>query len=246
MREDLTDITVVLDKSGSMGAVVDDVIGGFNTFLQEQLKAPGEALMSLVFFDTAYSFAFTGKPLEKVDGLTRESYRPGGMTALLDATAKAILDTGARLEKMDEKERPGKVVLVIMTDGHENSSKEHNRQQVHDMIEHQKEKYNWHVIFLGANVDAFAEGGKIGVQAANAMNFGPTGQGVNAAFKGVSDGMRRLRGTRGIPCSADYNYFTQQEQQEGENTTKGDSLSSAVVRTSKHTKTGRTKSKGKA
>lgn len=241
MKEGKTDITVVMDKSGSMGGLVDDVIGGFNQFLDDQIKVPGEAVMSLILFDTSYKFIYTGTPLAEVPRLSHDNYRPGGNTALLDAVARGILDAGARLEKMDEAERPEKVVFVIMTDGQENSSVEHSREQVKEMIKHQEEKYAWLFVFIGANIDAFAESGAMNVRASNAMNFGATGQGVGVAMCAVSDGMKRLRGTKGM-TPGNYNYFTAQEQQQGEDTKKGDAVVEALKN---QAKTGRTKSRAK-
>jgi len=218
MRSDLTDITIVLDKSGSMSEIVDDVIGGFNTFVETQAKEPGEALLSLVLFDDTYEFKFIGTPIKEVHKLTRKSYIPCGNTALLDASARAIIETGARLEKMDEKDRPGKVVLVIMTDGRENSSVEHNLEQVRAMIEHQQKAYNWHVVFLGANFDAFQEGQKINIKRVNTMNYGYSGQGVGVAFSSAARGVTRLRGESVIPCSTSYAFFSEEEQKQGEAT----------------------------
>jgi hypothetical protein len=219
MRSDLTDITVVLDKSGSMGRIADDVIGGFNRFVEEQAKEPGEALLSLVLFDTTYEVKYVRTPLKDVQKLTRKSYVPYGRTALLDATAQAIIETGVYLERLKEEHRPGKVVLVIMTDGHENSSGEYDLEQVQTMIKHQQEIYNWHVVFLGANIDAFADARLLRIQASNVMNFGASGQGVNCAFTSVSRGLARLRNAAGgQSCSTGYAFFSEQEQKEGEAT----------------------------
>ena len=150
MKSDLTDITLVVDRSGSMEQVREDAEGGVNSFIEQQVKEPGEALLTLVQFDTEYEFVHKGVPITEVP---RYQLVPRGMTALLDAVGRAINETGERLAKMDDRDRPGLVVFVVMTDGLENSSKEFSKSDVKAMIERQQDKYNWHFTFLGANQD---------------------------------------------------------------------------------------------
>ena len=160
MRSDLTDITLVVDRSGSMQSIREDAEGGVNAFLQEQAKQPGEALLTLVQFDTEYEFVHRGVPIKHVPAYT---LMPRGNTALLDAVGRAINETGERLSKMAETDRPGLVVFVIMTDGLENSSQEFTKAQIKQQIEEQQSKYSWQFTFLGANQDAFAEAGGMGI-----------------------------------------------------------------------------------
>jgi hypothetical protein len=207
MRSDLTDITLVVDRSGSMQAVQKDAEGGVNAFIEEQAKEPGEALLTLMQFDTEYEIVHSGVPLKDVP-----HYRlvPRGMTALLDAVGRAINETGERLEKMDEADRPGLVIFVINTDGLENSSQEFTRDQIKEMIEHQQTKYNWHFTFLGANQDAFAEAGHLGIHAAGAANYAQAkvGQAYGATASKVSR-MREQQRTH-KPIS---NEFTDEERE---------------------------------
>jgi Mg-chelatase subunit ChlD len=168
MKTDLTDITLVVDRSGSMAQVREDAEGGINTFITEQGKEPGQALLTLVQFDTEYEFLHKGAPIQQVP---KYKLVPRGMTALLDAVGQAINETGERLAKMAEEERPGLVIFVVMTDGLENSSKEFTKTQLKNMIERQQNDYNWHFTFLGANQDAFAEAGEMGIGAAGVANF---------------------------------------------------------------------------
>ena len=163
MRTDLTDITLVVDRSGSMEAIREDAQGGVNAFIREQAGQPGEALLTLVQFDTEYEFIHRGVPIGQAP-----EYKlvPRGATALLDAVGRAINETGERLAKMPEEDRPGLVVFVVMTDGLENSSKEFDKAQIKKMIQHQQDEFNWHFTFLGANQDAFAEAGAMGIDAA--------------------------------------------------------------------------------
>ena len=160
MRTDLTDITMVIDRSGSMQSIRSDAEGGVNSFIEQQRNEPGETLLTLVQFDAKYDFVERGTPISQV-----KPYQlvPRGSTALLDAVGRAINETGARLSAMPESDRPALVVFVIVTDGQENSSREFQRSQIRQMIEHQQSAYNWQFTFLAANQDAFAEGAAMGI-----------------------------------------------------------------------------------
>ena len=138
MRKDLTDITIVVDRSGSMYACQSDAQGGINRFIEEQKKMEGHAHLTLVQFDTEYEFVHTGVPIENV---SEYALVPRGATALLDAVGRAINETGRRLANVPESDRPGCVVFVIVTDGQENSSHEFTKSQVREMIEHQRGRY---------------------------------------------------------------------------------------------------------
>ncbi len=159
MRNDLTDITLVVDRSGSMSHIKNDAEGGVNAFVRQQAMEQGNALLTLVQFDTEYEFVHRGVDIRQVP---RYNLHPRGMTALLDAVGRAIHETGSRLAKMNEADRPGLVVFVIMTDGLENSSVEFTKQKVKELIDHQQTVYNWQFIFLGADQDAFGEASRMG------------------------------------------------------------------------------------
>lgn len=168
MRADLTDMTLVVDRSGSMESIREDAEGGVNTLIAEQAKQPGECLVTLVQFDQEYEFVQRGI---KASDCPPYKLKPRGMTALLDAVGRAINETGERLAALPEAERPGLVVFVISTDGQENSSHEFTREQVKQMIEHQQNVYNWQFTFLAANAAAFAEAGGMGIAADQAAQF---------------------------------------------------------------------------
>jgi hypothetical protein len=188
MRSDLTDITLVVDRSGSMAQVREDAEGGVNSFIEQQAKEPGEALLTLVQFDTEYEFLHKGVPISQVP---KYELVPRGMTALLDAVGRAINETGERLAKMNEQDRPGLVIFVVMTDGLENSSKEFSKADIKAMIQRQQDTYNWHFTFLGANQDAFAEAGGMGIAAAGVANFAMDK--MAAAFAGTAGKVSRMR-----------------------------------------------------
>lgn len=168
MRKDFTDLTLVIDRSGSMRSCMTDAQGGINQLIEDQKKLPGHATLSLVQFDTEYEFVHRAVPIRDVP-----EYKlvPRGSTALLDAVGKAIVETGERLSRMQEQDRPGVVAFVIVTDGQENASHEYKKDQIKDMIKQQQDVYKWHFTFLGANQDAFAEAGSMGIGAANAMQY---------------------------------------------------------------------------
>lgn len=188
MKSDLTDITLVVDRSGSMAQVREDAEGGVNSFIEQQAKEPGEALLTLVQFDTEYEFLHKGVPISQVP---KYELVPRGMTALLDAVGRAINETGERLAKMEEQDRPGLVVFVVMTDGHENSSKEFSKADIKAMIQRQQDTYNWHFTFLGANQDAFAEAGGMGIAAAGVANFAMNK--MVAAYAATGEKVSRMR-----------------------------------------------------
>ena len=208
MRTDLTDITMVIDRSGSMESIRTDAEGGVNTFVDSQKSEPGEALLTLVQFDTAYEFVHKGVPIGSVP---RFKLVPRGSTALLDAVGRAINETGARLAAIEETRRPGLVVFVIVTDGAENSSKEFTREKIRQMIEHQQSVYKWQFTFLAANQDAFAEGSTLGIDQAGIANF--TAANVGEAWGSAAKKMSRMRKAMSDGNTVDNN-FTEEERKE--------------------------------
>lgn len=205
MRADLTDITVVLDRSGSMASVGTDTRGGFDSFVHEQLKAKGDAVLTLVQFDNHYEFVYRAKKLRDVPKL---EFIPRGSTALLDAIGRAINDTGERLKEIQESERPGHVIFVILTDGQENDSKVFTKSKINEMISHQQDVYKWQFVFLGANQDAIQEAANLGISSLNAMNYSHTGRGINSAFESTSANLSSLRSGKAV----NMNYSASQKQ----------------------------------
>ncbi len=197
MKQGHTDITVVLDRSGSMTPLIDETIGGYNTFLKGQKEAPGEAKLTLVQFDTQYEFLETGVDIKGAKPLDSKRYVPRGATALLDAVGRSINEAGARFAAMDESERPELVVFVILTDGEENSSMEFTKDQIKSTIEHQTEVYRWSFVYLGADQDSFAEAGGMGIQAHKTMNISKNSRSMDLAYRSVSEKLRTARGGGG-------------------------------------------------
>jgi len=168
MKPDLTDITLVIDRSGSMEEIRSDAEGGVNAFIRTQAQQPGDALLTLVQFDDKYEFVHRGVPIKEVPPYTLV---PRSGTALLDAVAEPSTRPVTAWPKMPEADRPGLVIFVIVTDGHENASKEFSKAKVREMIQRQQTEYNWHFTFLGANQDAFAEARELGIAVVGTANF---------------------------------------------------------------------------
>ncbi len=191
-----TDITVVLDRSGSMGGCRDKTISAFNEFVKGQKEGVGEACISLVQFDNAYEPNYTAVNVKTAPQLTRESYQPRGGTALLEAIGRTIIATGDRLRAIPEHERPGTVIFVIQTDGMENASSVEwsNNRRIQDMIAQQRDVYKWDFIFLGADIDAIASAATIGLSHTNALSYGKGNS--EKTFAKMSDNTNNLRSAK--------------------------------------------------
>lgn len=188
MDKNLTEIILVSDRSGSMSNCREEAEGGINRFIEEQKDATGEAKLTLVQFDDVYEVVHDGIPIKDVP---KYELHPRGWTALLDAIGKAMATVGERLSKTKDEDRPGLVVCVISTDGHENKSSEYTRPQIKEMIEDQQKNYNWQFQFLGANIDAIMTGSQMGIQPAMAVNLDV--KNIQKAYSYSSDKLKRMR-----------------------------------------------------
>jgi Mg-chelatase subunit ChlD len=189
MKKGLTEIVCILDMSGSMASTRKDAVGGFNNFIEEQKKLPGDCNVTVVFFNSIeHRKWIDGKPLKDVPELGNE-YQPAAMTPLNDSVGKTINEVGARLAATPEKDRAERVLVIIITDGMENVSKEFTKFDIKRMIEHQEKHYSWKFIFLGENVDAFTEAGAMGIQKAFACNY----VGIRSAYHVSSNAAKSYR-----------------------------------------------------
>jgi Mg-chelatase subunit ChlD len=205
-----TDITIVLDRSGSMQTIREDTIGGFNSFLKEQKETDDGDRLTLVQFDNQYEVVHDDIALAEVQPLDDKTFVPRGGTALLDAIGRTINSTGARLSALDEKDRPEKVIFVIITDGAENQSREFSHKQAMEMIGHQTDKYDWQFMFIGANQDAIGVGRALGIAAGSSMSYAASNIGTQNAWKGFSRSVTsRKRGASLQKCS-----FTDKERED--------------------------------
>lgn len=178
-----THIICILDRSGSMCSIINDSIGGFNTFLEKQKTLPGEATITVALFDDKYELVYDNVDIKKAEILTKDVWFPRGSTALFDAVGKTIMTEKGNFKKLGV-EAPAKVLVCIVTDGQENSSHEYNSSSIKKLIK-ECEDDNWNFIFLAANQDAFATGGSFGMSVGNTFNYTASSSGV----KGMSDVM---------------------------------------------------------
>ena len=179
------EIVVILDRSGSMQTIVDDAIGGFNQFIEEQKKVEGEATVTLIQFDDRYETVFDNIPLNEVPKLNRETFVPRGMTALNDAIGRTISTVSAR-HTCPECRKNTKTIYAILTDGGENCSREYATDRVNSMISHARDEHGCEFIFLAANQDAFATGSLYGFKTADTFNFTADAEGTQVAYRNMS------------------------------------------------------------
>ena len=189
-----TEIIFVVDRSGSMSSIAADMRGGFDTFITEQKKVAGECHVTLTQFDDHYDVVYTRMPLGLVPPL---ELVPRGSTALLDALGRTIDQTGARLAAIPEADRPSKVLLVVITDGAENASREYNRARIASMITTQRTKFSWDFVFLGANQDAIVAAQGLGIQASNVVNYVASAAGAEGLMRGLSHQVSNYRSSKG-------------------------------------------------
>lgn len=180
-----TEIIVIVDRSGSMRGIVDDAVGGFNQFVADQKEVPGNAFLTLAIFDDRYEVVCESVPIQEMEDITRNTVIPRGRTALLDAVGKSINDASPRF-------RNRKVMVVIITDGKDNASNEYKLEDIKTLIQ-DLEKMNWKFMFLGANIDAFAEGSSIGISKGSTVQYDPTSRGIASAYQTTSDSVRSFR-----------------------------------------------------
>ena len=186
MKKNLTELVFIIDRSGSMEGLEDDTIGGFNSMLKEQQAIEGEAIVTTVLFDDKYELLHDRISINGIAPLTRNDYTVRGYTALLDAIGITINKIHSVQKNTNSEYRADKVMFVIITDGYENSSREFTAEQVKKRIEHQKKKYGWEFIFLGANMDAVAEAAKYGISPDRASNYHATPAGIIGAWGVIS------------------------------------------------------------
>lgn len=194
-----TELVFILDKSGSMAGLESDTIGGFNAMLKKQKEVPGECRITTVLFDNHYELLHDRIDLRAVGPMTEREYRVGGSTALLDAIGLTIEKLVSVQKNTAESYRAENVMFVIITDGEENSSRRFSSDRVKAMIEHEKEKYGWEFVFLGANIDAVETAGKFGISADRAVDYVPDGRGTELNFQMMSEAVADFRETRVLP-----------------------------------------------
>jgi len=164
---DYSHLLVITDRSGSMASCAEEMINALNTYFDEQAKLDGKCLVDYVQFDNTYDKVFSDTPV----GEARAVLDPRGSTALLDAIGRAVTEFGEKLAALPEDERPGTVIVPVITDGYENASQEWTAAKVKELVEKQRTEFNWTFTFLGANLDAVAVGAQYGFAAGDSLTF---------------------------------------------------------------------------
>jgi uncharacterized protein YegL len=182
---------LVIDRSGSMWKIREDAEGGIRQFIEDQAALPGKATLSLYQFDTDHDKVHDFADIKTVP---RYSLQPRGGTALLDAVGFAVTQEGEKLAAMPEDQRPGKVVLLIATDGDENESGEYTKPQIRELLTRQQETYGWAVSYIGANVDAFANARELGISGKATLDYAATSSGTRKAYTAASASVRSYVG----------------------------------------------------
>ncbi|MBJ7359642.1 vWA domain-containing protein [Nocardioides sp.] len=206
-RSDLTHLYFLLDRSGSMQSIKSDIEGGFAAFVEEQRGGTGECLASLAQFDDVYEVVYTDRPVADVPPL---DLRPRNMTALHDAMGRLVTEAGAKLAALPEDQRPGTVIVAIMTDGLENASKEWTAPAVKALVEEQTTTYGWEFLYMGADQDAVEVGVGLGIPAASSVTYS---RGKAKEAMAMSAGkIRQLRTDRLTAPAAAMPAFTDEER----------------------------------
>lgn len=199
-----TEIICIIDKSGSMGHLVDDTVGGFNSFINRQKEEDGLAYVTTVLFNDAIHTLHSGLDIREVSPMTKADYFPSGCTALLDTVGKTIDTVQNRIDEMESAKRPDRVLCVIITDGQENASRTYSKDKVKKMIQHQEASHNWKFLFLGANMDAVAEAGSLGIQATSSVNYAASSIGTQAVYDSINCAATSYRAVGSVDaCWAD-------------------------------------------
>lgn len=202
MKKNLTQLVFILDRSGSMTGLESDTIGGFNSMLKKQKEEEGECIITTVLFDHEVELLHDRIDIRAVRPLTKQDYTVRGSTALLDAIGKTIHKIGNAEKNTAEEYRAEKVMVVIITDGEENSSRFYSLREVKHMIERQKEHYGWEFIFLGANIDAVETATRFGIDRDMAVDYVPDKEGVELNFRMMSEAVASYRACGSVPQSS--------------------------------------------
>ena len=196
MKNNVTELVFILDRSGSMAGLVSDTIGGFNSLIDKQKKKAGECYVTTVLFDTRFDTLHDRVRLSDVRPMTEEEYTPGGCTALLDAVGDTIRHIVNIHRYARPEDVPENTVFVITTDGMENASRRYTYSKLKELIERQKEKYGWEFLFLGANIDSAREAGRFGIGRDNCADYLPDSQGTEVIYGAVCEAVSSFRASR--------------------------------------------------
>ena len=202
MKNNITELVFILDRSGSMSGLESDTVGGFNSMIEKQKKEDGECYVSTVLFDNVSEVLHDRVRLSEIRPMTDREYTVRGCTALIDALGGAIHHIGNIHKYARNEDVPEHTVFVITTDGMENASRKYSSDKVKAMIERQKEKYGWEFLFIGANIDAVETAARYGIDRDRAVNYNADGKGTQILYESVSKAVCNIRAS--APLSADW------------------------------------------
>ena len=197
----MTELVFILDRSGSMAGLESDTIGGFNAMIEKQKKEAGEALVTTVLFDNESVTVHDRIPLQEVPPLTEKEYFTRGCTALLDAVGGTIRHIANIHRYIRREDVPERTLFVITTDGYENASRYYDYDKVRRLIEHEKTKYGWEFLFLGANIDAAAEAKRFGIAADRAADYKCDTAGTALNYEVIGEAVGAVRGARPLAAN---------------------------------------------
>lgn len=201
-KNNKTELVFILDRSGSMGGLEKDTIGGFNSLIEKQKKQDGKCYVTTVLFDHEYEMIHDRIELDNIKPMTEEDYYVRGCTALIDAIGTTISHIANIHKYARRSDVPEHTMFVIMTDGYENASHKYSSDRVKKMIEKEKKKYGWEFLFIGANIDAVETAGKFGIESDRAVNYNADSQGTSVVYDTVGDTVCNVRAS--MPISADW------------------------------------------
>ena len=198
MKNNITELVFILDRSGSMSGLEGDTIGGFNSLIEKQRCQEGECFVSVVLFDNESEVLYDRVKLADVRKMTRDDYTVRGCTALIDAIGGAIHHIGNIHKYARPEDVPEHTMFVIMTDGMENASHRYSSDRVKQMIEHEKTEYGWEFLFIGANIDAVKTAGRFGIGSNRAVNYHADSRGTGVVYEAVCASIGKMRAGRGV------------------------------------------------
>lgn len=205
MRNDLVELVFVIDASGSMNKLVQDTIGGFNSLIEKQKADEGETRVTAFTFNHSVKKIYDNTEVNSISPLSGYNYIPAGSTALYDGIGTAIDFVGERLAATPEDERPAKIIVVVITDGYENASKEYTLKDVKDRIEHQQTKYSWEFMYLGADINSMKEAKSLGFNPSFSKQYTASSEGTQTVYSAVNTvaSSSKLQ-SRGVISDEDY------------------------------------------
>lgn len=197
-NNNITELVFIIDRSGSMSGLESDTIGGFNAMIEKQKKEDGEVYVSTILFDNESTVLHDRLPLSRIPKMTAKDYNVRGCTALVDAIGGAIHHIGNIHKYARPEDVPAHTMFIITTDGQENASYKYNSENVKKMIEHQREKYGWEFLFIGANIDAVETAANFGIAKNRAVNYHADSEGTQVLYATISEPISAMRASKDI------------------------------------------------